>query len=131
LYRTIVLAQVNLALGDRAEAERLAREVLEWKEPSYPGPLQYAQVVAHALLGQHQAALDALERLGVQRLKGWWYAVNREPAFNLLRSDPRFQAFASKARAHAAEQRTLLEQMRERGEAPRRAVNTGMKSAPC
>jgi hypothetical protein len=38
-----------------------------------------------------------------------------------MRSDPRFQAIAAEARAHAAAQRALLEEMRRKGEVPYRS----------
>ena len=81
------------------------------------------------MLGQNDAALDKLRRNFDQGLReNWWYTILREPAFEPLRSDPRFKALVSDAQAHAAAQRELLEQMRERGEVPRRVASVG--SAP-
>jgi hypothetical protein len=123
-YSTIALAQLSLALGDRSEAERLARTVLELDASAHP------QAIALVLLGQREAAIDRMQRDFDQGFrKRWWYRFEREPAFDSLRSDPRFQALAARARAHAAEQRKLLEQMRERGEVPRRAASAN--PAPC
>jgi hypothetical protein len=126
-YGTIALAQVSLALGDRREAERLAREVLAEKNAK-----SNTHAVALALLGQHAEALERLEQEFERGWrKRWWYVFDREPAFEPLRSDPRFQALAARARAHARTQRRLLEQMRERSEVPRRVPSAIPAAAPC
>lgn len=132
LYATIALAQVNLALGDRREAERLALTVLDWKGPAFPHAVAYPKAVALALLGRREAAIDQLQRAFEYESKSrWWYVFEREPAFDTLRDDPRFAALATRARTNAAAERTLLQQMRERGEVPRRAARVKAKDAPC
>jgi TolB-like protein/DNA-binding winged helix-turn-helix (wHTH) protein/Tfp pilus assembly protein PilF len=124
--KTIARAQVSLAAGDRREAERLARKVLDLDTQ----PVRItAQAIAFAILGQHDAAIDRLEQIFEQDGIRWWYTFERERAFESLHSNPRFQALAAKARAHAAAQRKLLEQMRERGEVPRRAASAN--PTPC
>jgi hypothetical protein len=124
--KTIARAQMSLAAGDRREAERLARVVLDLEAR----PVRItAQAIAFAILDQHDAALDRLEQIFEQDGLRWWYTLERERAFNSLRSNPRFQALAAKARARAAAQRKLLDQMRERGEVPRRAANAN--PMPC
>jgi TolB-like protein/DNA-binding winged helix-turn-helix (wHTH) protein/Tfp pilus assembly protein PilF len=121
--KTIARAQISLALGNRREAERLARKVLALEATA---SRSRAQAIALAILGQHAGAIDLLEHGPSIR---WWYTYEREPAFEALRKNPRFQALAAKARANAAAQRMLLEQMRERGEAPRRAASAN--ATPC
>jgi TolB-like protein/DNA-binding winged helix-turn-helix (wHTH) protein/Tfp pilus assembly protein PilF len=124
--KTIARAQVRLAAGDRREAERLARVVLDLEAQ----PVRItAQAIAFAIRGQHDAALDSLEQILEQDGIRWWYTLERERAFDLLHTHPRFQALAAKARGRAAAQRNLLDQMRERGEVPRRAVNAN--PTPC
>ena len=124
--KTIARAQVSLAAGDRREAERLARAVLDLDTL----PVRTtAQAIAFAILGQHEAALDRLEQGFDQDGIRWWYTFEREPAFEALRGIPRFQALAAKARARAAAQRRVLDKMRERGEVPRRAASAS--PTPC
>ncbi|HEY0685747.1 MAG TPA: winged helix-turn-helix domain-containing protein [Steroidobacter sp.] len=124
--KTMVQAQLSLALGDKREAERLARKVLDLD----PHPVRTtAQAMAFAILGEHEAAIDRLAQTFEQGGRRWWYTFEREPAFESLRGDPRFQALAAKARMRAATQRKLLEQMRERGEVPRRPASAS--PTPC
>jgi TolB-like protein/DNA-binding winged helix-turn-helix (wHTH) protein/Tfp pilus assembly protein PilF len=132
LYGTIALAQVNVTSGDRREGERLAHRVLEWQTPTLPLAVTYPQAIALALLGRKESAIDQLEnayRRG--RMVRWWYVFEREPAFATVRDASRFQTLAAQARARVAAQRRLLEQMRDRGEVPRRAPTEALKAAPC
>jgi TolB-like protein/DNA-binding winged helix-turn-helix (wHTH) protein/Tfp pilus assembly protein PilF len=132
MFTMAVLAQVTLALGDRREAERLAGKVLENEAVRTEYRIHHAKAIAFAVLGQHAAALDTLEQ-GFARgyRKRWWYAFEREPAFEPLRSDPRFQSLAAKARAHAAAERKSLEKMRARGDVPARAVKAASGPSVC
>jgi TolB-like protein/DNA-binding winged helix-turn-helix (wHTH) protein/Tfp pilus assembly protein PilF len=124
--RLATLAQVNQAMGDRVEAERLARQVLEH------GAIGHPQAVALVVLGQNDAALEVLEQAQVNgRRDGSWYTFDREVAFEPLRGEPRFQALATNAQAHAAVERKLLEQMRARGEVPDRTKQPQSSSAIC
>lgn len=128
-YKTIARAQLSLASGDKREAERLAREVLDLDAAGEPWGTT-AQAIALVMLGQHEAAVDRLEQ-GFEQgyMKRWWYTFERERAFDSLRNNPRFRALAAKVREHAIAQRKLLEQMRERGEVPRRAASAN--PTPC
>jgi TolB-like protein/DNA-binding winged helix-turn-helix (wHTH) protein/Tfp pilus assembly protein PilF len=120
-YLAIGLAQLSFAMGDRREGERLAREVLnaEGDRANYP------QALALALLGESRAAIDVLEEEFERGWrKRWWYVFEREPAFEGLRRDPRFQKLALRARENAVAQREVLEQMRARSEVPTRAPKT-------
>jgi TolB-like protein/DNA-binding winged helix-turn-helix (wHTH) protein/tetratricopeptide (TPR) repeat protein len=119
---TTALAQLQLALGNRKEAEDLARTLVHSDDPHVAYWLAYAKPAAHALLGDKDAAIGALEE-NVQRpqLARWWYTFERDPALRAaLGSDARFRSLAAQVRQHARSQRTLLEQMRARGEAPTR-----------
>ena len=48
---------------------------------------------AYAYLGETETALDHLERAYEERV-GWMALIDREPALDILRDHPRFQAIA-------------------------------------
>ena len=50
-----------------------------------------------------------------------WYTAERGPVFNRIRSDPRFRALAAKVKKQRQQQRALLEEMRRKGEVPKRS----------
>ena len=126
------LAQLRLSMGERQEAEQLAREVLgsEWPYELYQ--LTYPRAAALTLLAQNDAALDLLEEAFSNGHRWrWWYAFRRDPAFEPLRSDPRFQALAARAETHAAAEREAVRQMRERGQVPKRTLKKTSNAGPC
>jgi hypothetical protein len=82
------------------------------------------RALGFAILGRNDAALAALERaFAAGELRGWWYDVDREPAFAALREDARFKTLAAQARAHARAERKLLQQMRRDGTVPLRTMS--------
>lgn len=130
---TMALAQIQGVLGNHREADGLARSLLQVDDARTAYWLAYAKPVAHALLGNVDEALRALQQ-NVERgqLRRWWYTFEREPALAApLRADPRFQSLAARVRKHASSQRMLLQQMRERGEAPRRSTGVTPSRGPC
>jgi DNA-binding winged helix-turn-helix (wHTH) protein len=111
----VPLAHVLLASGQRAESEKLLDDTLSW-------PHRRARAGALALQGQRDAAVAELaEAFRCGERTDWWYTIERDPLWDSMRSDPRFQAIAAGARAHAAAQRALLEEMRRKGEVPYRS----------
>lgn len=80
------------------------------------------RAVAHALLGQHEQALVALQQgtAASGLLHGGW-DLEADPAFDRLQGDQRFQAVLAQAREHAAAQRQQLEQLRLQGLVPTHA----------
>jgi TolB-like protein/Tfp pilus assembly protein PilF len=102
--------------------ERMNREVREDKRPEY----WYFRwhPVALALLGQNEATFAMLERsLDAHLLttQEWWF-LDAEPAFDPLRRDRRFASLRTRVDAHVAEQRRVVEQLREDGEVPGRST---------
>jgi TolB-like protein/DNA-binding winged helix-turn-helix (wHTH) protein/Tfp pilus assembly protein PilF len=134
----LVAAQWQKSIGEQRRAEASARAVMEWLDlvegQAPPGRLapwfDRTRAVALAMLGRNEAALAALERaFAAGNIYGWWYDVDREPAFAALREDPRFKTLAAHARAHANAQRKLLEQMRRDGTVPLRTMSASMARA--
>jgi tetratricopeptide (TPR) repeat protein len=121
----LVLAQLRLAAGDRDRANTLAtaslklsgREAVHYRKHQ----LEDHRAVALALLQRNEEAIEALERFSSAYGWRWWYLLQRDPSFAQIRSDPRFQRLLTQARAHAAEQRKILEGMRRAGRVPDRS----------
>lgn len=135
----LAAAQWRKAIGELPSAEPSARAALEWldrveEQQGRWGPAHWfdrRRAVALALLGRDEAALAALERgFAAGDLHGWWYDVDREPAFAAFRDHPRFRALAAQARAHASAQRKLLEQMRRDGTVQLRTMSVST-ARPC
>ena len=132
IFRSATLAHVNQSLGNRREAERLARQLLEGGKMKGSDDFASQKAVALTVLGQPEAAIELLEQSFARGYrKRWWYVFDREPAFEPLRSDLRFQALAARAHAHSVAQRQLLEKMRERGEAPMRTSSASSSGGAC
>jgi tetratricopeptide (TPR) repeat protein len=132
IFRSATLAHVNQSLGNRREAERLARQLLDGGKMKGPHDFAPQKAVALTVLGQPEAAIELMEQSFARGYrKRWWYVFDREPAFEPLRSDPRFQALAARAQAHSVAQRQLLEEMRERGEAPMRRGSASSSDGAC
>jgi hypothetical protein len=56
----------------------------------------------------------------MQHFARWWYTGEIDPLYEHLHADPRFKALAARAKQHRAQQRALLEEMRNKGVVPRR-----------
>jgi transcriptional activator of cad operon len=61
-----------------------------------------------------------------QHLTNWWI-LDRDPFWADLRNDARFRDILEFAREQAAQQREILERMRQQGEVPRRAASNGTR----
>ena len=131
-YVMMAVSHLSSVVGDREASERQARRLLEANYGFYGvnrRALTVPKAAALTLLGEHDAAIKLLQkdfRLGFRWR--WWYAFDREPAFDPLRADPRFRALAARAHAHADAERERLSQMRDRGQVPSRA--SGNPSGP-
>jgi TolB-like protein/DNA-binding winged helix-turn-helix (wHTH) protein/Tfp pilus assembly protein PilF len=127
----IAFAKLQITRGNRSEAQQLARDLLKIDEPHAAHGIEYARPYAYVLLGDKDAAILTLEQ-NMKRgyLRRWWYTFEREPLLqSFLGKDPRFQSLAARVRQHAASQRTLLQQMRDRGEVPSRKPDPTARSS--
>ena len=133
VFSAVPLAHVLLANGQRDESDRLLEDTLAWvdrtPDPTHDymmwWPHRRVRADALALQGHSDAALAELaEAFRCGERMDWWYTIERDPVWEPMRSDQRFQAIATEARAHAAAQRALLEEMRRRGEVPYRSRGT-------
>ena len=108
-------AQVLQASGQRAESEKLLDDALA-------SPHRCVRADALLLQGHRDAAVAELaEAFRSGERADWWYTIDRDPLWDSMRSDPRFQTIAAEARTHAATQRALLEELRRKGEVPYRS----------
>lgn len=126
-FTLAALAQVNFAVGDRGEAERLARSVRD--DFSRQG---YARAAALTLLEEYDAALGLLEEVYAEGdRRRWWYFFERDTGFDTIRGHSRFQALAAEAKAHAAAERESLQKMRDRGQVPLRKAGESSDAGIC
>jgi DNA-binding winged helix-turn-helix (wHTH) protein len=140
VFSAVPLAHVLLANGQRDESDKLLHDTLAWvnRRPDSSQdymtwwPHRRVRADALALQGHSDAALAELaEAFRCGERMDWWYTIERDPVWNPMRSDPRFQAIATEARAHAATQRALLEEMRRKGEVPYRSRGTPSRRQAC
>ena len=105
------LAAMYAGMGERNEAERLIGETLSKldpeREPDIAPVVLYYLAEAQALLGMHELALDALDRVLSMTSTISGYNVLTEPAFVPLHDSPRFQRIVQDdlARRRAAYER--------------------------
>jgi DNA-binding winged helix-turn-helix (wHTH) protein len=125
----VPLAHLLQANGQRAGSAKLLDDMLA-RMSRQPDPTEDCILWPHrrvragalALQGHADAAVTELaEAFRSGERSNWWYTIERDPLWDSMRSDPRFQAIAAEARAHAATQRALLEEMRRRVEVPYRS----------
>jgi hypothetical protein len=124
--QALALAQLRLAAGDNSRADALAQASLVGSErdaaPFRENRLEENRAVALALLHRNEEAIGALDNaFSDGQCWRWWYKLQFEPAFAVLRSDPRFQSILTRTRTHVAQQRAILENMRRAGRVPDRS----------
>ncbi len=118
-------AHTLILSGDSERGRRLAKSLLQLFDAEQVGRPKYwfarDRASVYAMLGDDERALANLaESVRHKDLVRWWYTAELDPLFAHLRSNPRFQAMAATAKQHRARQRSLLEDMRSRGEVPQR-----------
>jgi len=117
VYRGNFYAAVDLAYllgqtGDEQLAEELLRQASDIVDEilrSRPCCRQLANVKIHAIRGDNESALLALENaIDAGWRANWWLHLEQDPALDNLRDDPRFQALLDRIRADMDAQRKLL-----------------------
>jgi predicted Zn-dependent protease len=128
-YRAAVpFAHIERLRGRDDRAREILRAVVRHVDSETNTPPVYkrrSRALALMLLGEEERALaDLAASFRDDRdYTQWWYALDRDPVWNSVRDDPRFQALAAEVRAHAARDREAVESLRARGEIPRRAAS--------
>jgi TolB-like protein/Tfp pilus assembly protein PilF len=121
----LVYAHTLVLAGETQRGRKLATSILVQLDAESVGRtenwLSRERAAAFAILGEDERALAELANAQkMRKFYRWWYLAERDPLFERFRSDPRFQALAQQARKHRVAQRALVEQMRRKGEVPKR-----------
>jgi serine/threonine-protein kinase len=88
------LGQAYAKAGDRAEAQKILRQLTERSTNTYVQPMWIAAI--WAALGDQDEAINSL-RQAVGDRSVWLVYVKADPAFDSLRSDPRFMELIRQA----------------------------------
>ena len=87
----LVMLAYALAVGKQPDEARATLAEVEGRTAEFIWPMGLAFAYAH--LGETDTALDHLERAYEERV-GWMNLIGREPALDILRGHPRFEAIA-------------------------------------
>jgi len=87
----LVMLAYALAVGKKPDEARAVLAEVEGRTTEFIWPMGLAFAYAH--LGETDTALDHLERAYEERV-GWMNLIGREPALDILRGHPRFEAIA-------------------------------------
>jgi len=87
----LVMLAYALAAGRQPNEARAVLAEVEGRTAEFIWPMGLAFAYAH--LGETETALDHLERAYEERV-GWMNLIGREPALDILRGHPRFEAIA-------------------------------------
>jgi serine/threonine protein kinase/tetratricopeptide (TPR) repeat protein len=90
-FELALLGGALAAAGRRNDAESILAEIREAAAREYVPPFDMAVLLAS--LGDKEGALEALERAYADRNALLWYRIHL-PTFDVLRSEPRWQALA-------------------------------------
>jgi TolB-like protein/DNA-binding winged helix-turn-helix (wHTH) protein/Tfp pilus assembly protein PilF len=129
------VATLEELAGHKAQAVRIATRVLQMDDdPSTQGNsaghLQRIRMLALALLGRDQEALDILEaQRDTLARQLWWVWIERHPAMKRLRREPRVQELLADMRTWSQQERARVDAERRAGTLP---VRTAQATAdPC
>jgi TolB-like protein/DNA-binding winged helix-turn-helix (wHTH) protein/Tfp pilus assembly protein PilF len=129
------LATLERLAGHDAAAEEIATRVLRvGDDPTAQGNVagRWARVrmLALAVLGRDDEALDILEsQRDTAAREMWWVWIERHPAMQRLRREPRVQQLLVELRAWSRQERAHLEAERHDGKLPLRTAQS--KPDPC
>jgi len=98
--------------GDVDMDSELARQTIAYYQGNLPGGSNYFSVaLCYMVLDQPDQALTVMENaVKAGRIKNWWLEF-QQPAYELLRNDPRFIAANAEIQSMIAAQRENLEQL--------------------
>jgi DNA-binding winged helix-turn-helix (wHTH) protein/TolB-like protein/Tfp pilus assembly protein PilF len=121
----LVYAHTLVLAGEPQRGRKLATSILVQLEAESVGRMENwfcrERAAAFAILGDDERTLAELAiAQQMRKYYRWWYLAELDPLYAHLRSDPRFRALTEQARKYRAGQRALLEQMRSKGEVPKR-----------
>jgi hypothetical protein len=121
----VVYAHTLMLAGEAQRGRKLAASLLVSLDGEEVGRPEHwfarERAALFATLGDDERALQELA--ASQKLNHWvrwWYTAEVDPLYDRLRRDPRFQVLAEQARKHRSQQRALLDEMRRKGEVPKR-----------
>jgi len=110
LLDTLRAAYVLMQMGDEDRGRKLAQDVLEMIERHGQFlAVNREDVIAHAMLGNTDAALAALREIPATGNRYRWWMMRHDPVYDSLRDTPEFQAVIDELAADAARQRAELE----------------------
>ena len=87
---TVALAHAYLAVGKRAEAEKILRDLERKSKSAYVSPYLIATI--YAGLGEKDRAFELLEKAYAERSLDISWFIKADLRIDSLRSDPRFQS---------------------------------------
>jgi TolB-like protein/DNA-binding winged helix-turn-helix (wHTH) protein len=125
---SIQVGHIQLHSGDAEHGRALLRAIIDWIDSPIAANwdkvyMRRARAQALMLLGQRDAALAELAAsfLGDNDYTQWWYALDRDPVWQDVRSDARFVALREAVVARVSRERKELDELRARGDVPLRS----------